>query len=305
MIYFSGKGGKLSQRFNKVTTSIANIFKEEGFLGKIITKIKNLFSGKTGTMGKMFTKVAGWFKSIGGLTGKVSGLSKVMGFIKGAAKFLGKIFVPVTVIMALWEAVSGFMTGFEETEGNFFQKILGGIGGALKGLLDFFIFSIAEMIQDVIVWVGEFFGFDMSAVVDFDIVGKIKTSVFKVIDYVVDLFSFKDTSVLGIFGSLIDIVFLPLNMAINFVKNLFGWGDKEKPFSLSGFIFGMLDKVWKWITEELLVNPVEALTGLVSGLLGGYVGFLDWILAMIKNLLHGYWKCLDGMMQLELLRNLL
>ena len=88
------------------------------------------------------------------------------------------------------------------------QKIIGGIGGAVKSLLDFFVFGIAEMIQDAIVWLLELFGFDDAAVAvgDFNLVGKIKESVFAVIDFVVELFQFKDTSLSGIFKSLIDII---------------------------------------------------------------------------------------------------
>ena len=261
---------------------IAKLFTgKEGKLTTKITKLMTKFTGK----GSFFSKIGNFFTKIGGLFGKIPGIGKIMKFIKGAAKFLGKIFVPVTVIMALWEAVSGFMTGFEETEGNLFQKIIGGIGGAVKSLLDFFVFGIAEMIQDAIVWLLELFGFDDAAVAvgDFNLVGKIRDSVFAVIDFVVELFQFKDTSLSGIFKSLIDIILLPLNMAINFVKNLFGWGDPDEPFKFSEFLFGLFDDVWKWITEELFVDPVAALTNLVTGLLGGYVGFLDWILGMIKK----------------------
>ena len=230
-------------------------------------------------------KIGNLFSSIAGLFGKIPGLQKILSFVKGAAKFLGRIFLPVTIIMSLWEAVSGFMTGFQETEGNMAQKIMGGISGAIKGLLDFFVFGIAEMVQDAIVWLLELFGFDDAAIAvdEFDFVGKIKDALFAAFDFLSDLFAFDDLSPFGIFKSLVDIVFLPLNLAINFVKNLFGFGDPEKPFKFTEFILGIFDDVWKWVTEELLVNPVDALTNLVTGLLGGYVGFLDWILAMIKK----------------------
>jgi len=289
--FFNGKGGKLSQKMGKITASIKGLFAEEGFFAKIIAKIKNFFSGKGGklsqkfgsitksiqtlftgegkfaqiikslrkmtifgkggTLSKLLSPVLNFFSKIGGLVGKGGGatslISKIMPKLAMFGKILGKLFLPVTIIMALWDAVSGFMTGFEETEGNMFQKILGGIGGAIKGLLDFFIFSIAEMIQDVIVWVGEFFGFDMSAVSDFDLVGKVKDAVFGVIDFVTELFSFRDTSLEGIFKSLVDIIMLPLNMAINFIKGLFGWGDPEEPFKFSTFIVDAFNTVVAWV----------------------------------------------------------
>jgi len=215
--------------------------------GKLTTKIMNLMTKFTGK-GSFFSKIGDFFTKIGGLFGKIPGIGKIMKFIKGAAKFLGKIFVPVTVIMALWEAVTGFMDGFANTEGNMLQKIIGGIGGAVKSLLDFFIFGIADMIQSAIVWLLELFGFDSAAVAvgDFNLVGRIKDAVFKAIDFVTDLFMFKDTSLSGIFKSLVDILMLPLNLAVNFIKDLFGWGDPNEPFKFSTFIIDAFNTVVDW-----------------------------------------------------------
>lgn len=237
------------------------------FLG--IDKIRQLFGGKEGKLagkirgmilsariwmlqftgkGSFLGKLGNFFKSFGGLFAKIPGIGKIMKFIKGAAKFLGRIFVPITVIMALWEAVTGFMDGFKNTEGNMLQKIIGGIGGAVKSLLDFFIFGIADMIQGAIVWLLELFGFDSAAVAvgDFNLVGRIKDAVFKAIDFVTDLFMFKDTSLSGIFKSLVDILMLPLNLAVNFIKDLFGWGDPNEPFKFSTFIIDAFNTVVTW-----------------------------------------------------------
>ena len=225
---------------------IAKLFTgKEGPLTQKVTKWMTKLTGK----GSFFAKIGDLFAKIGGLFGKIPGIGKILKFVKGALKFLGKIFVPVTVVMALWEAVSGFMTGFQETEGNFFQKMMGGIGGALKGLLDFFVFGIAEMVQDAIVWLLELFGFDSAAMAvgDFNLVGRIKDAVFKAIDFVTELFSFRDTSLSGIFKSLVDILMLPLNLAVNFLKDLFGWGDPEEPFKFSEFVIETWNTVVDWV----------------------------------------------------------
>ena len=227
---FGGKEGKLAGKIRMMILS-ARIWLSQ-------------FTGKGSFLGKL----GNFFKSFMGLFGKIPGIGKIMKFIKGAAKFLGKIFIPITVLMALWEAVTGFMDGFGNTEGNFFQKMLGGIGGALKGLLDFFVFGIAEMVQDAIVWLLELFGFDSAAMAvgDFNLVGRIKDAVFKAIDFVTELFSFRDTSFSGIVKSLVDILMLPLNLAINFLKDLFGWGDPEEPFKFSTFIIDAFNTVVDW-----------------------------------------------------------
>ena len=213
-------------------------------------------------------------------------IKSMLKFVKGAGKFLGKIFLPVTILLGLWKAVSGFMKGFASTEGNMFQKIMGGIGGAIKGLLDFFIFSIAEMVQDVIVWVGEFFGFDMSAVSDFDLVGKVKSAVFGAIDFVTELFTFKDTSLSGLFTSFLDIVMLPLNLAVNFVQDLFGWGDPNESFKVSTFVMETWEKVktwftglWNWASEGIAsgwTNLTDYVSGIWTSVKAWITGIFSW-----------------------------
>jgi hypothetical protein len=42
----------------------------------------------------------------------------------------------------------------------------------------------------------------------------------------------------GTANFLFDILTLPLNSMINFVKDIFGWGDPDKPFTVKGFLFG-------------------------------------------------------------------
>ena len=49
-----------------------------------------------------------------------------------------------------------------------------------------------------------------------------------------------------LYGNLVDIIFYPINMAINAIKTYFEWGDPEQPFKLSEFIFSTVDKVWSW-----------------------------------------------------------
>ena len=64
---------------------------------------------------------------------------------------------------------------------------------------------------------------------------------------------------------LIDIVSLPLNLAINFLKGLFNFGDPDVPFKLSDFLFGPEGIISKAIqaiknteiVEELNLPPVK------------------------------------------------
>ena len=71
--------------------------------------------------------------------------------------------------------------------GSIPQKILSFLSGALKGLLDFFIFDLADLIQTgvkkLIEWFMGLFGFSEDEIkvpaTDFDIVKSVRDSVFK------------------------------------------------------------------------------------------------------------------------------
>ena len=308
---FTGKEGSLTKKLKSMKDTIKLWFtmaKESKFItGLKNSKFLTQLTGKD----SFFSKIKNLFGKIGGLFKKIPGIEKILKFVKGAGKLLGKIFVPVTVIMALWEAVTGFMDGFANTEGNMFQKILGGIGGAVKSLLDFFIFGIADMIQSAIVWLLELFGFDGAAVAvgDFNLVGRIKDAVFKAIDFVTELFSFRDTSLSGIFKSLVDILMLPLNLAVNFIKDLFGWGDPEEPFKFSEFIIDTWNTVVAWVkglfswgmaageTEDGAWSIMTFINSVIKTVKGWVTGLFSWastedegdsfIVATIKKMITG------------------
>ena len=289
--------GKDAKQLTKWQSRLANIQKwfKESWLGRLVDRIK-LFFGQKGSGGKLMTKVGNLFTSIAGLFGKIPGLTKILNFVKGAAKFLGRIFVPVTVIMSLWEAVSGFMTGFAETEGNLFQKIMGGIGGAIKSLLDFFVFGIAEMVQDVIIWLLELFGFDgaATAVGDFNLVGFIKEKVFAVIDWF--MLIFQDpmaamnqlwATITGGAGALLDLIWNPLKKGIAWVMRLFGWDDAAEGvenFSLTGFISGVWKKVVDWV-KSLFAWGMEA--GQTEDGEWSIMKFVNSVIATVKGWVTG------------------
>jgi hypothetical protein len=236
--------------------------------------IRTFLTGKTGIFGRLL----GWFKMIPGM-GKIGGLFKKL------LKVFGRLLWPITFLWGAWETISGFMKGYEDSsESGPLGKVMDGINGALKAFLDFFIFGMAEMLQDGIIWILEFFGFEdaAAAVGDFDLVGKVKDALWFAIDFVTDLFKFDVSSVGEGIGKFIDIVFLPITLAVAFVQSIFGWGDPEEPFSFGGFIGGIIDGVINWV-KKLFSDPVGALTDLVVGMFSGYVSVLDWLLWMIKK----------------------
>ena len=172
-------------------------------------------------------------------------ISKILGPLKAAARFIGKLFLPITAILAIFDGYSGFMKEYEDT-----GSIVDGIRGAVEGIVDGFIGTFVRLATSAIAKGLEFLGLDQMAkfVKDFgeDITLKFKTAVGGLVDFVTGIFTLdleritKGITALvgGTADFLFSIVTAPVNLAINFVKDLFKWGDPEKPFTIKGFLLG-------------------------------------------------------------------
>ena len=162
-----GVGSSISRLFTLlVPKKVIGVFKTIG----------SFISGKVASIGKFFGKQKGVGKALGMVStvmSKISGvfspLTKIISGLlanpyvaKGFAfgKTLGKLFFPITVLMAAWEAIKGMISGFTNTEGNFFEKIVGGLMGAVESLVKFFIAMPLDLIKDLIGWIAGMLGFE-------------------------------------------------------------------------------------------------------------------------------------------------
>lgn len=162
-----GVGSSISRLFTLlVPKKVIGVFKTIG----------SFISGKVASIGKFFGKQKGVGKALGmvstvmskirgvfsPLTKVISGLLSNPAVVKGFnfGKTLGKLFYPITILMSAWEAIKGAISGFTNTEGNLFEKIVGGIMGAVENLVKFFISMPLDMIKDLIGWIAGMLGFD-------------------------------------------------------------------------------------------------------------------------------------------------
>ena len=107
--------------------------------------VKDLFSGPTSAT---FEFIKGLFTSMGSL---FDDFAKVFKFV---ASTVGKLLVPLNVIVTLWDTVKGAIEGYEE------EGIIGGIRGAITGFFNSLIFGPLDMLKSAIAWVLGFFGFE-------------------------------------------------------------------------------------------------------------------------------------------------
>ena len=189
----------------------------------------------------------------GGQGGKAGGaLAKIIEPLKAIGKTIGKIFLPLTIILGVFDGYKGFEEEYKDE-----QSILDGLRGGIKGIVDGFIGSFVRIIGSAFDYVLTFFGLDTAgeSVSTFakDVTAAFETSVGGLVDIITGLFSFDTVrikeGVVALIGGTIDwasdILFAPINLAINFIKDIFGITEKDKPaFNLKDYLFG----------EEGLVN---------------------------------------------------
>jgi len=220
--------GSLAAQFNLLKTSIAQ---------------SKIFQGVKATVAAFFKPFAVAFKTLKDITGiatKVGGVfSGLSGTLKAFAgvfsKTLGiasKLFLPLTIIITLWDTVKGTIEGFSE------EGIIGGIKGAVTGLFNSLIFGPLDLIKSAVSWVLGFFGFEKA-------------------EKILDSFSFEDT-----FTTIIDALFSP----VEFVKNLINTivnNFKE------GGIVEILQSVYELFTS-IVSAPLELIKNAVSWILGAF-----------------------------------
>lgn len=160
-------GGRVKKFFKPVTDFIDDTVEAIKKFGGKVKKFFKPFMGMFDTIGSIF----------GGAEGKPGVFSKIinffnpaknpvlkgiMTFAKGVGATLGKLFLPITVIMGIIDGVTGFMKGYEE-EGD----ILGGIEGALVGIINGLIMLPLDLLKDGASWILEKLGMtDASAALD-------------------------------------------------------------------------------------------------------------------------------------------
>ena len=138
--------------------------------------------------------------------------------------------------------------------------------GAFNGIKDFFgsIFTFGVDVGKKIYAAGNFlFNF-------------VKEKFQNVIGFFKDLFSFKPGDSFA--TKFIDIILAPYNIAINFIRDIFGFGKDEKgnvqPFSLGKFIMGIVDDIIDWFGSffdfdlgGVMSGDPDAIKGVLSAIL--------------------------------------
>ena len=194
--------------------------------------------GEPGKIAGVFKSISGWFGSLGAQIAKIAGV-------------VGKLFAPIAIIMTAFETIKGAIDGYAE------GGILGMFEGALSGFFTSLIAAPLDLLKNVVSWVAGALGFEKAAeVLDSfsftdifkQIIGSIFDGISSAFSVLTELFTFtdEDKTFFGTLGKLTDIVFLPVNMAINFVKGIFGFEETDEPFKLQDWLMEKVYSIIDW-----------------------------------------------------------
>jgi len=238
---------------NKVLTRIGNFLKP---IGPAIDDLINFFRGATGKILEKFPKtvaaITKFFKGFSDIVKTLVGMgkslatasslgAKVLSFAAKFGSILGKLFLPFTIIMGIWDTVKGAIEGFNTTEGGLVNKIIGAITGGIGGLVNSIVGIPLDLLKDGVAWLLKKMGFDetaeaLSSFSFVDIFNKIFDSIKETVNGIID--SFVDGiklllkgDVAGgfkkIFGGLVKVITAPFTMIMKTLEKVFDFDFKS------------------------------------------------------------------------------
>ena len=215
--FFGSIGTKFTSAFKGFTTN----FGLTDDIKKATDSIKSIKSSVAGFV-TPFAKTAEQGKKLKGLVMMaISPFKLFADFFKFFAtkfapvgKVLGKLFLPVTIIMGIFDGIKGAISGAAEEQGTA-DKFIGGIFGAIKGILVGLVGMPLDLLMDLVGWIAGKLGFEnagealsnfsVSALIG-NIIDVVRDFLGGVVDFAIGLFTFDGEKIKGGFGKITDVL---------------------------------------------------------------------------------------------------
>jgi len=203
----------------------------------------------------------------------------------------------VNTLLVLSETVGSIFEGINQMlDGDFLGgtlTILKGLGTGLLSIFDSLVTNVLNIFGVDFAEDGSFFGIlsrkwsemtqGVSDVWDnittfigekFESFKSFMSPIIDAFSVITDIFTLDrdDMSALGALGKLKDIVFAPVNMAINFVKGIFGFDSTGEPFKLQDFVTDKANEIFEWIGD--LFSSLPSIEGMKAAL---YSRLPEWM----------------------------
>lgn len=206
--------------------------------------------------------IGGVFTGSGGdeATKKAVKFLDMMGDGIGAfAKTVAKILKPIGILFSAYDGVMAFMN----KEGDLLDKSVAGIAGFIGD----FVGAPLDLIKNILSWATSKLGFESASEIldNFsfeqlinDLINGVYEIVRGAVEWVGTIFTDPTAALTDIWnayfgqGGLADMMFMPINLAVDWVSKKFGWRDEDAPaFNLRDTIAGWLDGVFNWVGDKL------------------------------------------------------
>lgn len=224
----------LSMMYDLAKVSILDKFKNViSFSSKVVDTVSDLFKAVT----KPISDAIKYVKKVFSLTSVFEPLAKIFSgvgmfgkVISSVSKIVSKIFLPLNIILTVWETVKGAIEGFEE------EGVVGAIKGAVKGFYGW-IFSLADLVKKMFSWVSGLLGFEgiEKALDSFsfeDLFKKVLDAIFFIPLQIQKFIMSPIESLTSMFNALKNIEIPEISVKIPFIDKKFSIGP-FKPFSSS------------------------------------------------------------------------
>ena len=221
--------GRLGKIFAPVTKFFARI---GDFFKGPFDKISRRFAA----LGKRSKTVIELFKPV--LRGLKVGFATVTKFAKLFGAVAGKLFLPITIAMTVFDGLKGFLQGFRESDGeSMLGKITDGLYGALGEIVANLVGVPLDLLKSSVGWILGKFGFEDAkeslAAFSFkdmikDLITGVGDLVQGVVDYVVNLFKNPKEAFAGIAESLSNIGDMASDFARSILRNFLPVYDESR-----------------------------------------------------------------------------
>ena len=247
----------------RLMTAINRRFK--GFVD-MLEDVRDLFKSLwQNTIGKIITKIKSGGKIIKNLMFKFNRFGRI---VSSVAKLVGKLFLPLTVVMTAFDTIQGAIDGFEK------DGWWGAIEGGITALFDSLIAMPLDLLLDGAEWIARKLGWNATAdilgsfsfrkIFD-DVIGEVFTQVRKLVDSLVNIFSIAtdpektwwDVLFAGMEGikNWYDLIFSPFNSILKWVMGKFVWdeveAEKKNDFSFIDMISDLMLNAGEWLGEKV------------------------------------------------------
>ena len=157
---------------NNIFTRIGSVFKTIGgglktmfnFILKPFRMVGDAFRsiGKTlGFIGDTAKATGKGAKSAGGVLKTLGNfLKSTFSVFQGIGRTLGRLFLPLTILMTAVDAIKGSIDGFTKQEGGIVSKVFAGVIGGIKGAVVGLVGIPLDLLKSGIAWVAGKLGFE-------------------------------------------------------------------------------------------------------------------------------------------------